>query len=60
MRGRDNTKIKLKIIRNGLDKPIEVSITRKIIRVRPVRSRWKEMMLASFESVSLTSRPWMV
>ena len=39
MRGRANTKIKLKIMRNGRDKPIEVSITREIIRVRPVRSR---------------------
>jgi carboxyl-terminal processing protease len=39
MRGRANTKIKLKIMRNGQDKPIEVSITREIIRVRPVRSR---------------------
>jgi carboxyl-terminal processing protease len=39
MRGRANTKIKLKIMRNGRDKPIEVSITRKIIRVRPVRSQ---------------------
>jgi carboxyl-terminal processing protease len=39
MRGRANTKIRLKIMRNGRDKPIEVSITRKIIRVRPVRSQ---------------------
>ena len=39
MRGRTNTKIKPKIMRNGRDKPIEVSIARDIIRVRPVRSR---------------------
>src|SRR5262249_45951754 len=39
MRGRANTKIKLKIMRNGRDKPIEVSITREIIRARPVRSQ---------------------
>ena len=38
MRGPVNTKIKLKIIRKGSDKPIEVSITRDIIRVRSVRS----------------------
>jgi carboxyl-terminal processing protease len=38
MRGPVNTKIKLKIIRKGADKPIEVSITRDIIRVRSVRS----------------------
>ena len=38
MRGPVNTKIKLSIIRKGQDKPIEVSITRDIIRVRSVRS----------------------
>ncbi len=38
MRGPVNTKIKLTIIRKGVDKPIEVSITRDIIRVRSVRS----------------------
>jgi carboxyl-terminal processing protease len=39
MRGRLNTKIKLKIMRKGQDKPVEVSITRDLIRVRSVRSR---------------------
>jgi carboxyl-terminal processing protease len=39
MRGQVNTKIRLKIMRKGVDKPIEVSITRDIIRVRSVRSR---------------------
>ena len=39
MRGPVNTKIKLKIMRKGQDKPIEVTITRDIIRVRSVRSR---------------------
>jgi carboxyl-terminal processing protease len=39
MRGRVNTKIKLKISRKGQDKPIDVSITRDIIRVRSIRSR---------------------
>src|SRR5207245_7937685 len=39
MRGPVNTKIKLRIIRKGQDKPVEVSITRNIIRVRSVRSR---------------------
>src|SRR5437879_9294319 len=37
MRGPVNTKIKLKLMRKGGDKPIEVSITRDIIRVRSVR-----------------------
>src|SRR5438045_7865778 len=38
MRGPVNTKIKLKIMRKGSDKSIEVSITRDVIRVRSVRS----------------------
>src|SRR2546430_11157279 len=39
MRGPVNTKVKPKIMRKGQDKPVEVSITREIIRVRSVRSR---------------------
>src|SRR6187431_3753223 len=39
MRGPVNTKIKLTIMRKGKDKPIEVSITRDVIRVRSVRMR---------------------
>ena len=39
MRGPVNTKIKLTIIRKGADKPIDVSITRDVIRVKSVRSR---------------------
>src|SRR5690242_14434253 len=39
MRGPVNTKIKLKIIRKGGDKPIDIAITRDVIRVRSVRSR---------------------
>src|SRR6478736_892335 len=39
MRGPVNTKIKLKIMRKGQDKPVEVAIIRDIIRVRSVRSR---------------------
>jgi carboxyl-terminal processing protease len=38
MRGRVNTRIKLKIMRKGADKPVEISITRAIIEVRAVRS----------------------
>jgi carboxyl-terminal processing protease len=38
MRGPVNTKIKLKIMRKGEDKPIEVSITRDVVRVLSVRS----------------------
>src|SRR3954467_3025064 len=39
MRGPVNTKIKLTIMRKGKDKPIEISLTRDVIRVRAVRSR---------------------
>ncbi len=38
MRGQVNTQVKLRIIRKGADKPIELSITRDIIRVRSVRA----------------------
>jgi carboxyl-terminal processing protease len=38
MRGPVNTKLRLTIMRKGQDKPIEVSITRDVIRVRSVRS----------------------
>src|SRR5437660_7178791 len=37
MRGPVNTKIKLKIMRKGQDKAVEVSLTREMIRVRSVR-----------------------
>src|SRR6266446_5169957 len=39
MRGQVNTKIRLKITRKGVEKPIEVTIVRDVIRVRSVRSR---------------------
>jgi carboxyl-terminal processing protease len=39
MRGPVNTNIRLTIMRKGQPKPIEVTITRDIIRVRAVRSR---------------------
>lgn len=38
MRGPTNTKIKLTIVRKGTDKPIELTLTRDVIRVRAVRS----------------------
>jgi carboxyl-terminal processing protease len=39
MRGAPKTTIRLKIMRKGQTKPIEVTLTREIIRVRTVRSR---------------------
>src|SRR6186997_1663181 len=38
MRGPVNTKIKLTIMRKGQDKPVELTLTRDVIRVRAVRS----------------------
>jgi carboxyl-terminal processing protease len=38
MRGPVNTKIQLRVSRKGAEKPLEISITRDIIRVRSVRS----------------------
>jgi carboxyl-terminal processing protease len=37
MKGAPNSKTRLKIIRRDADKPIDVVITREVIRVRPVR-----------------------
>ena len=42
MRGKPGTDIGLTIIREGLDKPLNVSITRDVIKVRSVRSRMLE------------------
>src|SRR6267154_953813 len=39
MRGPVNTKIRLKVMRKGLDKPLEIALTRDTIKVRSVRSR---------------------
>jgi carboxyl-terminal processing protease len=39
MRGSANTKVKLTIMRKGQDKPIEVSLTSEVVRVRSVRSK---------------------
>jgi carboxyl-terminal processing protease len=39
MRGAPNTKINLKVMRKGLDKPLDISVVRDIIRVRSVRSK---------------------
>jgi carboxyl-terminal processing protease len=39
MKGPVNTRTRLKIVRQGAEPPIEISIQREIIRVRPVRYR---------------------
>src|SRR6516162_9938104 len=38
MRGPANTKIKLRIVRKGQDKPVELTLTRDVIKVLSVRS----------------------
>ncbi len=42
MRGKPGTDITLTIVRDGLEKPIEVTVTRDIIKVQSVRSRMLE------------------
>ena len=37
MKGPADSKIRIKIVRKGLDKPIDLAIVREVIRVRPVR-----------------------
>src|ERR1700753_4132083 len=39
MRGPVNTKIKLKIVRKGQDKPLDITLTRESIHVKSVRAR---------------------
>ncbi len=39
MRGAPNTKINLKIMRKGVDKPLDIAVIRDVIRVRSVRSK---------------------
>ena len=39
MRGAPNTKITLKVMRKGVDKPLDIAIVRDVILVRPVRSK---------------------
>ncbi len=42
MRGKKGTKIELTVVREGEDAPLNISITRDVIRVRSVRSRMLE------------------
>src|SRR5262245_52216436 len=39
LRGPADSAVKLRIARAGQEKPIEVAVTREIIRVRPIRTR---------------------
>ena len=42
MRGKPGTDIELTIVRDGLDKPLQITITRDIIKVKSVKSRMLE------------------
>lgn len=42
MRGKPNTKLILTIVRSGEDKPLDITVTRDIIRVKSVKSRLLE------------------
>jgi len=57
MRGAVNSKIRLKDHAQGLDKPLDMAITRDTIRVRSVRSRTDGDTSAMSASPSSTSRP---
>jgi carboxyl-terminal processing protease len=56
MRGPVNTKIKLKIVRKGQDKPIEVTLTRDNIRVRAVRARVEDGDIAYIRITSFNEQ----
>ena len=56
MRGPVNTKIKLKVIRKGQDKPLEITLTRENIRVRPVRARIEQDDIAYIRITSFNEQ----
>ena len=56
MRGPVNTKIKLKVIRKGQDKPLEIVLTRENIRVRPVRARIEQDDIAYIRVTSFNEQ----
>jgi carboxyl-terminal processing protease len=56
MRGPVNTKIKLKVIRKGQDKPLEITLMRENIRVRPVRARVEQDDIAYIRITSFNEQ----
>jgi carboxyl-terminal processing protease len=56
MRGPVNTKIKLKVIRKGTDKPLEITLTRENIKVRPVRARIEQDDIAYIRVTSFNEQ----
>jgi carboxyl-terminal processing protease len=56
MRGPVATKIKLKVIRKGQDKPLEITLTRENIKVRPVRARIEQDDIAYIRVTSFNEQ----
>ncbi len=56
MRGPVNTKIKLKVIRKGQDKPLEITLVRENIRVKPVRARIEQDDIAYIRVTSFNEQ----
>ena len=57
MRGPVNTKIRLRVMRKGQDKPLDVTLARDKIRVRSVRARVERTTSPTSASPPSTSRP---
>jgi carboxyl-terminal processing protease len=56
MRGPVNTKIRLKIVRKGQDKPLDVTLTRDNIRVRAVRAKVQDGDIAYIRITSFNEQ----
>jgi carboxyl-terminal processing protease len=56
MRGTPNTRIVLTIRREGLDKPLELTLTREVIKIRVVRSRLIDGDIAYIRLSSFTEQ----
>src|SRR3546814_5255560 len=59
MRGRPGTKIEITVVREGQDKPLELTLTREIIDLKPVKWEVKDdvgvLTISSFRSEEHTS-----
>jgi carboxyl-terminal processing protease len=60
MRGKPNTKITLTVVREGLDKPLKITLVRDIIQVKSVKSRLLEpdfgyVRITQFQSNTLAN-----
>lgn len=58
MRGKVNTPIKLTILRQGADKPMEITVVRDIIAVRAVKSRVEGDNIGYLRVISFTEKTY--